>query len=168
MPRCFTRCWPLLRHGTLRARLGCLGPFGPRIPKSLLLGASRSNLPKGSRYRGDLSAAQSAFSQLQTDLKSNTGSGNVSVIVTATIPVGLGPEGLAATPDGAKVYVANQTGGTVSVIATATNTVTVVRDALSSFRNQVATLEGEPGKRPPKRRHRAMSCESPAMDGQIA
>ena len=61
--------------------------------------------------------------------------GTVVVIDTATntvigspIPVGLGPEGVAVTPDGSKVYVTNRFSGTefsstVSVIATATNTV---------------------------------------------
>jgi YVTN family beta-propeller protein len=43
---------------------------------------------------------------------------------TATIPVGIQPEGVAVTPDGGRVYVANFGGNTVSVIATATNTVT--------------------------------------------
>jgi YVTN family beta-propeller protein len=53
------------------------------------------------------------------------------VIATATntatgspIPVGSVPIGVAVTPDGSKVYVANQVDGTVSVISTATNTVT--------------------------------------------
>jgi YVTN family beta-propeller protein len=55
--------------------------------------------------------------------------GIVSVIdtatntVSATIPVGVFPEGVAVKPDGSKVYVANVNTGTVSVIATATNTV---------------------------------------------
>ena len=44
--------------------------------------------------------------------------------VTATIPVGSSPFGVAVTPDGAKVYVANNLDDTVSLIATATNTVT--------------------------------------------
>jgi YVTN family beta-propeller protein len=39
-----------------------------------------------------------------------------------TAPSAAGPWGVAVTPDGSKVYVANQF-GTVSVIATATNTV---------------------------------------------
>ncbi len=43
--------------------------------------------------------------------------------VTATIPVGPEPYGVAVTPDGSKVYVANFS-NSVSVIATATNTVT--------------------------------------------
>ena len=41
----------------------------------------------------------------------------------APIHVGNGPVGIAITPDGSKAYVANQFDNTVSVIATATNTV---------------------------------------------
>jgi len=60
----------------------------------------------------------------------NYGSNEVSVIntatnrVTATIPVGAGPEGIVITPDGTKVYVANYEDGTISVIDTASNNVT--------------------------------------------
>ena len=43
--------------------------------------------------------------------------------VVATIPVGSIPEGVAFTPDGTHAYVANQGSSSVSVIATATNTV---------------------------------------------
>jgi YVTN family beta-propeller protein len=43
--------------------------------------------------------------------------------VTATIPVGIEPFGVAVSPDGSKVYVGNTVSDTVSVIATATNTV---------------------------------------------
>ena len=43
--------------------------------------------------------------------------------VVATIPVGNIPHGVAITPDGTQAYVANNGDGTVSVIATATNTV---------------------------------------------
>lgn len=42
---------------------------------------------------------------------------------TNTIPVGSGPEGVAISPDGRKVYVANKTAGTVSMVNTATNQV---------------------------------------------
>ena len=61
---------------------------------------------------------------------SNGNSDNVSVIntltntVTATIPVGNNPLGVAVSPDGTKVYVTNKFDQTVSVINTATNTVT--------------------------------------------
>jgi YVTN family beta-propeller protein len=40
------------------------------------------------------------------------------------IPLGFFPYGVAVTPDGSKVYVANAVSNSVSVIATATNTVT--------------------------------------------
>ena len=55
---------------------------------------------------------------------------NVSVIdlnlgkVTAIIPVGNNPTGMAVTPDKEEVYVANMWSGTVSVISTAQNAVT--------------------------------------------
>jgi YVTN family beta-propeller protein len=38
------------------------------------------------------------------------------------------PDGVAVTPDGSKVYVANCIGNSESVIATATNTVTTITD----------------------------------------
>ena len=44
--------------------------------------------------------------------------------VTARVPVGTNPRGIAVTPDGTKVYVAINLYNTVSVIDTATNTVT--------------------------------------------
>jgi YVTN family beta-propeller protein len=44
--------------------------------------------------------------------------------VIATIPVGSSPDGVAVTPDGARVYVANLASDSISMIATATNTVT--------------------------------------------
>jgi YVTN family beta-propeller protein len=57
------------------------------------------------------------------------GPGTVSVIdtttdtVIATIPAGIGPAGVAVTPDGSKAYVANEFANTVSAIDSATNTV---------------------------------------------
>ncbi len=60
----------------------------------------------------------------------NTGSNTVSVIdnstkaVTATIPVGNNPVGVAFSPDGARAYVTNAADGTVSVIDTGGNAVT--------------------------------------------
>jgi YVTN family beta-propeller protein len=69
------------------------------------------------------SLAQNAYI---TNGRSNT----VSVIdtntntVTATIPVGAGPIGAAASPDGSEVYITNEFSFSVSVIATATNTMT--------------------------------------------
>ncbi len=58
-----------------------------------------------------------------------TGSNDVAVIETAgntiikTIAVGSSPTGIAVTPDGADVYVANQGCNSVSVVNTASNTV---------------------------------------------
>jgi YVTN family beta-propeller protein len=60
----------------------------------------------------------------------NQGSNTVSVIdtatntVTATIPVGSQPVGVAVAPDRSKAYVGNANSNDVSVIDTATNTVT--------------------------------------------
>ena len=67
----------------------------------------------------------------QTAYITNAGNNTVSVInvatntVSATIPVGNQPEGISVSPDGTKVYVANESSSsnTVSVINTATNTV---------------------------------------------
>ncbi len=59
----------------------------------------------------------------------NTCSDTVSVIDTttnsliATIPVGVAPEGVAITPDGARAYVTTAGISVVTVISTATNTV---------------------------------------------
>ncbi len=65
----------------------------------------------------------------------NFGDSTVSVIdgatyrVTATIPVGAGPVGLAASPDGALVCTANFQDGSVSVLDTRTNTVIATIEA---------------------------------------
>jgi len=70
-------------------------------------------------------AAEAASSAYVT----NAGSASVSVINTATktvltnISVGLTPEQIAITPNGAFAYVTNSGSNTVSVIATAGNTV---------------------------------------------
>jgi len=45
------------------------------------------------------------------------------LIKTNTIPVGTGPQGIAISPDGRKLYVANKTAHTVSMVNTATNQV---------------------------------------------
>jgi len=76
----------------------------------------------------------SAFVSLPAEAQSfayvtNEVSSDVSVIntatntVVATVPVGLGPGGVAITPNGAFAYVANFNSADVSVINTATNTV---------------------------------------------
>jgi YVTN family beta-propeller protein len=59
----------------------------------------------------------------------NQGANTVSVIDTpptntvTTVPVGLGADSIAVTPDGSRVHVGNYTNGTISVIDTATNMV---------------------------------------------
>jgi YVTN family beta-propeller protein len=81
----------------------------------------------------------------------NQGDNTVSVIdtatntVTATIPVGSGPSGVAVTPDGTKVYVANAFfgfGTNVSVIDAATNTVIATIPAGSAPGNVAVTPDG--------------------------
>jgi YVTN family beta-propeller protein len=47
-----------------------------------------------------------------------------SNMVTATVPAGSYPYGVAVSPDGAEVYVSNSQSNTVSIIDTASNTVT--------------------------------------------
>src|SRR5262249_54830060 len=88
----------------------------------------------------------------------NNGDNTVSVIntatnaVAATIPVGVGPEGVAATSDGNKIYVANSGNDNVSVIATATNAVTATIRvgsapyAFGAFIQRAPTFVGTPGK----------------------
>jgi YVTN family beta-propeller protein len=69
-------------------------------------------------------------SHAQNAYITNFGANTVSVVatatnmVTATIPVGNNPEGVAVAPDGSHVYVVNDGDNSVSVIATATNMVT--------------------------------------------
>src|ERR1700751_5033087 len=41
--------------------------------------------------------------------------------VTATVPAGVGPEGVAVTPDGSRVYIADSRASQVSVLYTADN-----------------------------------------------
>ena len=82
----------------------------------------------------------------------------MSVIDTATntvigspIPVGARPLGVAVTRDGSKVYTANSSDNTVSVIATATNTVTATipvanePQAFGIFIQQAPRFAGTPG-----------------------
>ena len=72
-----------------------------------------------------LSASHAAPFAYITNKSANT----VSVIdiatktVTATVPVGMGPEGVGVSLDGTRVYIANRLSADVSVINTASNTV---------------------------------------------
>ncbi|MGB9938963.1 PGF-pre-PGF domain-containing protein [Methanosarcina sp.] len=76
-------------------------------------------------------------------------SNNVSVIdtatntVTATIPVGSDPMGVAVTTDGTKVYVANENSSSVSVIDTATNTVTTTVNVGNAPEGVAVTPDGK-------------------------
>ncbi len=59
---------------------------------------------------------------------SNSGNNTVSVLNSAfslvtAIPVGANPQGMALNPSGTRLYVANNSGDSVSIVSTATNTV---------------------------------------------
>ena len=63
------------------------------------------------------------------------------------MPVGISPDGVAVTPDGTKVYVANTDSNTVSVIDTATNTVTAtvnVGNSPVAFGQFIGPLQHKP------------------------
>lgn len=84
---------------------------------------------------------------------SNDGNNTVSVIdtstnsVTATVPVGSYPYGVAVNPAGTKVYVVNSVSNTVSVIDTSTDSVTATvpvggsPQALGTFYRRKETVE---------------------------
>ena len=84
------------------------------------------------RFRRRVSDGGSSHAGRDPGVCDQNNSNNVSVIdtatnaVTATIPVGSDPSGIAITPDGAHVYVTNvgtTASGSVSVIATSSNSV---------------------------------------------
>ena len=58
--------------------------------------------------------------------------------VIDTIAVGASPVGLAVTPDGSRVYVVNSADGTVSVIDTASNTISVLPIAVGGAPSDIA------------------------------
>jgi YVTN family beta-propeller protein len=98
-----------------------------------------------------LLTAACAFSSLHAQTVAyvaNSDSTNVSVIdtasntVTATIPVGAVPAGIAFSPDGAIAYVTSEEDGTISVINTATNTVTATITLGGSPRFLAITPDG--------------------------
>lgn len=78
----------------------------------------------------------------------NYNSNTVSVIdtttnkVTATLPVGLCPWGVAVSPDGTRVYVTNWNSNTVSVIDTTTNTVIATVDVGNNPMGIAVTPDG--------------------------
>ena len=64
--------------------------------------------------------------------------------VTATIPVGSDPQGVAVSPETGDVYVTNFGDGTVSVINPATNTVTAtIPDSTNVFGVAVSPETGD-------------------------
>jgi PGF-pre-PGF domain-containing protein len=75
--------------------------------------------------------------------------GTISVLdttnstITATVNVGGYPSGVAVSPDGKKVFVANYLSNTVSVITTTTNTVTANVDVGGSSSEVVVTPDGK-------------------------
>jgi uncharacterized protein (TIGR03437 family) len=95
---------------------------------------------------GIWSSSQAAYAQGLAYV-ANFGSNNVSVIdtssntVIATVMVGSQPQGIAVTPDGASVYVAN-CGGDVFVIDTATNKVSTKFPAGACPTGVVITPDG--------------------------
>jgi YVTN family beta-propeller protein len=96
-------------------------------------------------FTGILGSAQSLA---QNAYITNNGANTVSVIdtatnrVTATVPVGSEPAGVAVTPDGSKVFVANLDSNTVSVIDTATNGVTATVPVGSAPEGVAVTPDG--------------------------
>ena len=95
----------------------------------------------------------------------NASSDTASVIdtatntVTATVPVGDGPVGVAVTPDGARAYVTNVASGTVSVIATADNSVVTTVPAEPASR-QSPQASGRRRNRTPHSRRRRRPARS--------
>jgi YVTN family beta-propeller protein len=99
------------------------GPVLALLMTLLGSGACSSGMGTASEFQAD--SVQAQVNAYVANQNNNT----VSVIdttsntITATIPVGATPGGLALTPDRAFLYVANISDSTVSVIATATNAV---------------------------------------------
>jgi len=109
--------------GTYTVNLSVSNPSGwDNITKTGYIIVNASNTPVE-----NLDEVPYAYITAQNDYGENYGT--VTVIntatnkVTATVPVGSYPVGVAVTPDRTKVYVANTDSDTVSVIDTATNTV---------------------------------------------
>jgi YVTN family beta-propeller protein len=67
----------------------------------------------------------------------------VSMSVIATVTVGAGPNGLAVSPDGKRVYVTNFSDDTVSVIGTVSNTVTSTIAVGNSPRGVAVSSDGD-------------------------
>jgi YVTN family beta-propeller protein len=85
--------------------------------------------------------------------------------VVTTIDVGLAPAGVAVTPDGGKVYVANEAvKGTVSVIDTATNAVSATVEVGSNPVGIAVKPDGSKVYVANKGRHGTVSVIDTAMD----
>jgi YVTN family beta-propeller protein len=102
-----------------------------------------------------------------------TGSGSVLVIetagntVVANVPVGGLPAGVAVTPDGQRVFIANYNSGTSSVIATATNAVVATIPAGGcSFQGKVIA-DPDPSMAPPPLVHLTLNPVS-VIAGQLS
>jgi YVTN family beta-propeller protein len=134
---------PTCTHSRLRKRTNlALSVLGLCLRFAAIPGRSRSRTISGFAPAGPLGLALllgllvlfpvGAWAGGPMAYITNINDNTVSVIdtasntVTATVPVGNGPNGVAVTPDGAQVYVANVFDDTVSVIDTATNTVTAI------------------------------------------
>ncbi|WP_319436179.1 YncE family protein [Mycobacterium sp. RTGN5] len=101
---------------------GCCGYPPPEIPVgSAPTGVAVS--PNGSSAVYTVYVANAASNTVSVITTATDANYGLTGTVTATIPVGSAPTGVAVSPNGNTVYVANG-GGTVSVINTATNTVT--------------------------------------------
>ncbi|ADG86839.1 hypothetical protein TBS_18880 [Thermobispora bispora] len=120
----------MLIRSLTRRRTGRSGQPQVRVRRSRLRSAITAALVTGLTVLVPLPTPVSAGETRQarqvayvTNLNGNTVSvidvaGNTTI---ATIPVGLGPTGVAASPGGTRVFVVNQGSRTVSVIDTATN-----------------------------------------------
>jgi YVTN family beta-propeller protein len=90
-----------------------------------------------------------ASSGSATSIGSPVSNGTVSVIntstntVATTVTVGIGPQSVAITPDGAYAYITNGGSDSVSVIGTATNTLTTTITGLSTPYGVALTPNGE-------------------------
>ena len=71
---------------------------------------------------------------------SATGSESLSVVTT--VGVGSSPNGVAVSPDGSRVYVANYSGNSVSVINTSTNGVVTVGVGYSPYGGVAVSPDG--------------------------
>lgn len=141
----------MLIRSLTRRRTGRSGQPQVRVRRSRLRSAITAALVTGLTVLVPLPTPVSAGETRQarqvayvTNLNGNTVSvidvaGNTTI---ATIPVGLGPTGVAASPGGTRAYVTNRSDDNVSVIDTATNTVIATIPAGASPTGVAVTLGG--------------------------